>query len=271
MNRVYTQDIREYIEANYKGCGPKAMAEKLNEHFGTSFSAVQINRYYCNHHLRSGVKGNAYPAKNRLLTPEQDKYLRSNYYGTGPTLMTKMMNDRFGTSLTMQQIKAYASRYKINSGLTGRFVKGQKSWNKGMKWDDFMTPESAERARATCFKPGNVPANTRDIGSESMFAGYPVVKVTDQGTQHERWRFKSHVVWEKHHGPIPEGMEVIFLDGDRFNCDIENLALADKQEKLYMTRFGLRSECPEITKAGLSLSRLSCEVQRRSYDEKRDN
>ena len=53
----YTEEIRAFIYENYKGVGPKAMAELLNERFGTSFSHSQIKGYYANHKLNSGLTG----------------------------------------------------------------------------------------------------------------------------------------------------------------------------------------------------------------------
>ena len=66
----------------------------------------------------------------------------------------------FGVPLSESQIGNAKSRFHVKSGTHGgRFVKGQKSWNKGRHWSDFMPPESQERSRATCFKRGNLPHN----------------------------------------------------------------------------------------------------------------
>lgn len=34
---------------------------------------------------------------------------------------------------------------------------------------------------------------------------------------------KHQLIWEKYNGPIPEGMVITFLDGNKQNFDINNL------------------------------------------------
>lgn len=77
-----------------------------------------------------------------------------------------------------------------------------------------------------------------------------------QGTLWERWEFLHRAVWEEHNGPIPEGMIVSFRDSNKENCDISNLMLITKSENAQLSRWGLRSEDPDITDTSLNLIRL---------------
>ena len=43
------------------------------------------------------------------------------------------------------------------------------------------------------------------------------------------WRFLHHLVWEAAHGPLPAGHIVMFKDGDRQNCRLDNLACISKR------------------------------------------
>jgi len=45
-----------------------------------------------------------------------------------------------------------------------------------------------------------------------------------------QYRLLHKVIWEEHHGPIPKGMIVMFLDGNRQNCAIENLKMLTRKE-----------------------------------------
>ena len=56
MNK-YSDEIRAFIENNYKGNGPTAMTELVNKTFGTDYTKSQIRSYYKNHKLNSGVTG----------------------------------------------------------------------------------------------------------------------------------------------------------------------------------------------------------------------
>ena len=78
-----------------------------------------------------------------------------------------------------------------------------------------------------------------------------------------KWRMKHRIVWEEHHGKIPDGQNVIFLDGNKLNTEIENLALVTNSEHLEMNRARLRSEDPECTKSGILVARLSVATDRR--------
>jgi hypothetical protein len=53
----YPRNVREYIQENYVGIGPKKMAQILNEKFGTNYEHKHIKAYYANHKLNSGLNG----------------------------------------------------------------------------------------------------------------------------------------------------------------------------------------------------------------------
>lgn len=53
------------------------------------------------------------------------------------------------------------------------------------------------------------------------------IKVNVEGKQYQ----VSNIVWEIHKGPIPDGYEVGFKDGDNSNCKIGNLLLLTHRQK----------------------------------------
>lgn len=54
---VFPRPVLDYIYVNYQGCGNKEMAERLNAEFGTSYTTKQLNGFYKNHKLNSGLTG----------------------------------------------------------------------------------------------------------------------------------------------------------------------------------------------------------------------
>jgi hypothetical protein len=48
----------------------------------------------------------------------------------------------------------------------------------------------------------------------------------------------QHVIWEEFHGPVPPGHQVIFLDGNKRNFDLQNLACMTSAEVLARVRTG---------------------------------
>lgn len=65
------------------------------------------------------------------------------------------------------------------------------------------------------------------IGTEKFMSarGYLMRKVSDTGHTGVDWQKVHRILWEEVNGPIPEGNFVIFLDGNKANVTINNLAL----------------------------------------------
>jgi len=110
------------------------------------------------------------------------------------------------------------------SPATGRFEKGNIPWNVGMN--------SFNPSPGTHFKPGYIPQNKLDVGTEVETKGYIRVKVAEPNV----WRQRSHIIWEEHHGrPLPKGWIVRHKDGDKLNDDPYNLEAMSRRRNLAET------------------------------------
>ena len=120
----------------------------------------------------------------------------------------------------------------------------------------------------TQFKKGNRPHNYKPVGAIIYDKnGYKVIKVSDEGRQRDKWCYLHRYNWEKAHGEIPQGHIVIFLDGDKENCSVDNLALIDKRENAVLTRKRLRTSDMELTKTGISIAKLSLAIRKRNGEQ----
>ena len=118
-----------------------------------------------------------------------------------------------------------------------RFTPGMTPANKGRRQTDYMSAESIAASSRTRFKPGNRPHNRREIGTECTHAdGYVYLRI-ESGCV-----LKHRHVWEQAHGPVPEGYVVAFRDGNRQNCELDNLLLISRAD---LARRRLASETPE--------------------------
>ena len=54
---LYPEEVKKFILKNYIGTGWQAMADLLNQEFGTSYTKGQMTAYYKNHKLDSGLRG----------------------------------------------------------------------------------------------------------------------------------------------------------------------------------------------------------------------
>lgn len=207
-------------------------------------------------------------------TEEEHNFLRAFIPGHTYKEIVAEYNKTFSEPITEMRVKGYMANHKINNGLTGRFKKGHIPANKGTH------PLSVGRMSETQYKKGNLPHNTKPVGYERITKdGYIEVKVKMRPSNpkcNDNFVLKHRLVWEEAYGPIPEGHNVIFLDGNKMNVELENLALVDKEEHLQMTRQNLRTENAELTKTGVLIAKASCAVQNKkkgikNKNEKRNN
>ena len=106
------------------------------------------------------------------------------------------------------------------TGRTGCFPPGRAPMNKGKKM-----PFNAASAR-TWFQKGQRPLNKHDVGYESVSRdGYVMICVAEPNP----WTGaathmvpKHRRVWEAANGPVPAGMRLKCLDGDKTNTEPSN-------------------------------------------------
>lgn len=252
----YTQEMDQYIREIAKGRLCSEIADKFNERFGTNVTASQIKSYKSNHKIKSRKTNIDYTKRNyynKLLTNDQIDFLKSIYKGISNRECTRLINEQFGLSLTCKQVKSQKNRLKLDSGLDGRFKKGNKP-NNCFKKGERVSIE-------TEFKKGNKPHNWVPVGTERVKTdGYVYVKISDvRGQKYGHrinWKQKHIIIWEKAYGPVPKGSCLIFLDGNKLNTDLDNLACITLTEKLIMCKKHLLYNDPYLTKIGISIAKL---------------
>ncbi len=189
-------------------------------------------------------------------TPEQHAFITEIVFGRSHREITGLVNDRFGTDLTADQVKAFISRNKLNTGRTGRFEKGSVPANKGTK--------GLSSRNRTTFAKGNTPINRVPIGTEKHREdGYVYVKVQD-GCKNANWKQKHLVVWEAANGPVRADHVVLFANGDRTDIRLENLVLAERADLAVMNRFGLHGCDAESSTAAVLTAKVIRKARSRS-------
>lgn len=261
MARRYSQEVHDFIRENVAGRTARELTDLVNERFGIGMTASAMHAYKTNHHLRSGTPcGHIAGQPSKVFPQEVCDYIRANFYGVGHKEMADRLNELFGTSYTQQQINSFYCNHKLNSGRTGRFEKGSVPANKGKKWDEFMSPEAQARSRATCYKKGNLPSDTKPIGWERIDRdGYTYVKVCMRPSRtncNDNFVAKHRLLWERAHGPIPPDHVVIFKDGDKQNFALENLQCVPRATVAVMNKRGLFSTDPALTESGVYVAEV---------------
>lgn len=136
--------------------------------------------------------------------------------------------DLFGRDdVSTVNLHSLRKRKGWKTGRTGRFSKGIVPHNKGKP----CAPGTGGRhpnARKTQFKKGHGRTGVavdlyKPIGTERLSKnGYRERKIHDGLPLQSRWRAVHLVEWENVNGPVPEGMALKCLDGDRLNTDPSN-------------------------------------------------
>lgn len=197
----------------------------------------------------------------RLFTVEQEKFIKENVKGTLTADLTDLVNETFGTSYTVSQVRNLKNRRRWRSGLTTHFEKGHKPFNKGLKQTDYMAAEQIEKTKATRFKKNSVPPNWKEIGSTRISKdGYLEIKVSDL-KGNKNYKAYHRIVYEKHHGvKIKEDEAVVFLDQNRMNFSIDNLKLVKRRELGKFNKEYAKMKHPELNEQILNLIKFELSI-----------
>lgn len=188
-------------------------------------------------------------------TDEQLEYLREIAGGRTREEIRDLFNAKFSVEITLGSLRSTMSRRGIKSHMQGyrtRYAKENKPWNTGKKgictgWE------------MTQFKRGNLPPTHLQVGSEAEREGILLIKTAEPNV----WMRKHIVVWEMHHGTVPDGYVVSFKDGDKMNCVIDNLFLVSRGALISVAKRGLRDENPEINYSTHLLTELELAIRRK--------
>lgn len=172
----------------------------------------------------------------KIWTTEEDEYLRKNY----PDISSKEISAHLNRSIssiygrvfflkikkTDDYLKKYVHIIKFETGINHRYAKGNVPANKGKK----MNAEQYEKCKNYMFKKGNIPTNTK-------YDGYITERKDKNGRSYLYIRISKCAymllhrnIWEKHNGPVPQGYNIVFKNGNSNDVRIENLEMITDAE-----------------------------------------
>lgn len=249
---VFTEEMIQYLIQIAEGHYDQEITDLMNERFNADFTKQQIKNLKARYKIKSNlaVKVPTQVRKaQRIYSDEFIDYLKKIAPGKGNAELAEILNNKFSMKLDCKKVKQIKANYRISSGLTGYFEKGHIPVSKGKK----MSAEQYELCKATMFKKGNRPHNTRPVGSERITKdGYVEVKIAEPN----KWQLKHRLVWEQAYGKIDDKNIIIFLDGNPQNLDLDNLACIDRNDHRTMNKFHLRTTDKDLTQANLNITKL---------------
>lgn len=107
-----------------------------------------------------------------------------------------------------------------------RFKPGHKTWNKGVKGSVGLH----ENCRKTQFQPGQKPNTWVPVGSYRINSNKRIHRLErkmndNPGPNHVRWIPVTRLVWEQHHGPVPDKHIVVFADSKQATTVLEEITV----------------------------------------------
>lgn len=206
----------------------------------------------------------------RKLTDEQIEYFIKIVPNHSEQEIIQFFNNKFQITLTKHQVGNYKHKFKVKSGTVGgRFEKGSIPYNKGKKWDDYMSKQGQINSMKTTFQKGKNVNNQRhkwrNVGDERLDKdGYILVRTNERSTKSKtnniKWVGKHNLIWEEHYGKVPQGSVIIFADGDKRNFDINNLICVSRYELLVLNKNNLIKKYSNLTKSGVLVAKLYIKV-----------
>jgi len=214
------------------------LTKAFNEEFGLDKSETAIHNLLFYYGFRSGKSNKtARRFKGEKYSSEQIEYIRKGYSSMGIQQLTKNFNHFFLEQRTEGGIQGAIKKYNLQG-------------------------ERQEGLRIRCIK---------EIGSERICSGtgFIVVKVDEPNPYwggKTRQRHKHRVIWEKANGPIPEGSRIRFIDGNKLNCTLDNLALFSREENMHLNHLGFNNAPDELRETIILIARLRGKCTERKKD-----
>lgn len=183
-------------------------------------------------------------------TEEHKQFLKDHASGISKAELTRLFNEHFNDELTVEIVAGACKRFKCRSGLDTRFKKGQIPPNKGKH----ISEELRAILREKGFQKGHIPPNLREQWSERITKdGYVEIKTE---AHQKKWKLKHRWIWEQNNGPIPPGYVIRFKDGNKLNCNIDNLYMVTMNENRTINQNGLNTNNPDFAETTVNIAKL---------------
>ncbi len=189
--------------------------------------------------------------KRRFWNENEKAVVREEYAETATAEIAKRLGRpvgqvyqaaaRLGVKKSRAFLAALGKEKLLAAGAPYRFAPGHPPANKGLRHARGWAPG---RMAETQFKKGErrgkAAENWKPVGTISIDTqGVRRIKVREAlpgeayGSGNVKaWPLLNRWIWKQAHGPIPPGYKIAFIDGDRGNCEPENLEIISEAEMM---------------------------------------
>lgn len=219
-------------------------------------------------------------------TPAQIAQLRKKF----PHMQTAKVAAQLGLSLSTVNNKAYHLHLRktpeyLASGaacrrngyepgsIATRFKKGLTPHNKGLRRPGW----GPGRMKQTQFKPGNRSGKAQQIykpiGSVRISKdGIRQRKIHNGLPRQSRWKAVHCLLWEHHHGPVPRGHVIVFINHKRHDIRIDNLECVSRSQLMARNSVhNLPAPLPQLIQLRAAIKAQITRKQRKRPHENQDH
>lgn len=222
MKSLFNDKEKEYLIKNMEGHWARELTEMFNKEFDKNVSMKQIQVWRENHKL----KNNVYEVFNK----EEINFLKEVCIKNLVEDVIILFEEKFNKNITKNQVYAFKRKHNIKSGIDCKFKKGVIQYK---------------------YKPVGTETITYEKGRKIVY-----VKVDENN-----WERKHKYIYEKHNGKVPKDSVIIFLDGNRNNFDIDNLALITRHESNIMAGERIYFKSKELNKVAIDIAKLKSKAK----------
>ena len=206
-----------------------------------------------------------------IFSKEQQALIKEYSGDMSYQAIADTLNKKFHTSFTLKQVTNHCLFKKIKPAIKKEYFKPTQEVIQFLKEnikdkpikklvqlvnEHFKINLSSEQVRNFVYKR-NLSTGKHNgawelpLGTERLDAwGYVLIKVPNK----KYLMRKQSYLWQQANGEIPKGHNVIFLDGNKYNFELDNLALVSDSE-LGVLNSGLRFNDKELTKMGIVIAK----------------
>lgn len=230
MIRKWTGEHLDWVaEHRFSFDSYDALKCAFNDRFGTDATTHAIVGML----RRTGGSAKIKRNKN-WVTDEQIEWLREHYgkNGVSSRKLASDFNAKFGTNYRNLVTIANKNGITMDSQSRKRIVSSANS------------------------KRLSVPVGSEYVDSSNGYVYVKIKNVRKKGKSsfRDNWMLKQRYVYESAHGPIPKGSVIMFLDGNKSNFSLDNLACVTGREFIHLNTLGWLGN-KEITLAGIEVIR----------------
>lgn len=237
-NSDFTVEMEEWLKQNYNL--EHKTVQELTDEFNATFGTNKTKSSIWHKAFRLTSQRLSDEPKTRLeYTPEMIERIKKIVPLWSYKKCAQMMSEEFNYKFTSSMIEHKANRLGVRKPNNGA---------------NNLDPRSTS---INWFMKGRPSLNTKPVGTETVMRYkdgriFVVVKI---GMPSE-WEYKHRLVYKQHYGEIPDGYMINFADGNHLNFDPDNLILVSKGENIMLNKNKLRFNDKDLTKTGLTLSKL---------------